>query len=427
MVNINKAIGVTSKERFLQTLNHQPVDKVVVDFGATHVSGIAASTVSKLRKHVLGDNDYRVKVIEPYQMLGEIDDRLRDALGIDVLGVLPPKTLFGFENRHFKPFTLFDGTEVLVPVEFNVTPTPEGGWYIYPEGDTSVPPSGHMPKDGFYFDAICRQSPIDDNNLNVDDNLAEFGPLSDKDIKFIADSAKSAADKNYGAILSAPGTAFGDIALVPGMWMKETKGIRDIEEWYVSTVMRRDYVYSAFEKQCEIAVANLDRLFKALNDDVQATFTTGTDFGMQHGLFISPNTYRDLYKPFHKTINNHIHKNSDWKVFIHSCGSIVELLPDLIEAGFDILNPVQCSAAGMDPKMLKSEFGDDLIFWGGGVDTQKTLPFGTPEQVYDQVSERISIFNKNGGFVFDAIHNIQANVPVENILAMFKAIKDSSN
>ncbi|RKY05786.1 MAG: methyltransferase [Planctomycetota bacterium] len=416
----------SSKQRFLKTLTHQPVDKVVVDFGATHVTGIAAGTLSKLRRQLLGDDDYKVKVIEPYQMLGEIDDELRDVLGIDVLGVLGPRTMFGFENRNFKPFTMFDGTEVLVPGAFNVTPTPDGGWYIYPEGDTSVAPSGHMPKDGFYFDAICRQGPIDDGNLNVEDNLAEFGPLSDDDIQFFADSAKDASGKDLGAILSVPGAGFGDIALVPAMWMKETPGIRDVEEWYISTAVRRDYVYKVFEKQCEIALANLDRLFKALGDDVGAAFTTGTDFGTQNGLFISPQSYRDLFKPFHKAINDHIHKNSNWKVFIHSCGSVVELLPDLIEAGFDILNPVQCSAAGMDPKMLKSEFGDDLVFWGGGVDTQKTLPFGTAEEVYDEVSERISIFNNNGGFVFDAIHNIQANVPVENVLAMFKAIKDSS-
>ena len=417
----------TSKQRFLKTLNHEPVDKVVVDFGATHVTGIAASTLSKLRKQLLGDEDYKVKIIEPYQMLGEIDDELRCALGIDVVGVLGPRTMFGFENRDFKPFTMFDGTEVLVPGEFNVTATPDGGWYIYPEGDISVAPSGHMPKGGFYFDAICRQGPIDDDNLNVEDNLTEFGPLSDEDIEFIADSARRASEQNTGAILSVPGTGFGDIALVPGMWLKETRGIRDVEEWYVSTAIRRDYVYAIFERQCEIAIGNLDKLFKALGNDVQAAFTTGTDFGTQNGLFISPNAYRDLYKPFHKIINDHIHNNSNWKVFIHSCGSVVKLLPDLVEAGFDILNPVQCSAAGMDAKMLKSEFGDDLVFWGGGVDTQKTLPFGTAGEVYDEVSERISIFNNNGGFVFNAIHNIQANVPIENILAMFKAIKDTSS
>jgi len=136
--------------------------------------------------------------------------------------------------------------------------------------------------------------------------------------------------------------------------------------------------------------------------------------------------YRDLYKPFHKKLNDYIHSHSNWKVFIHSCGAISELIPDLIEAGFDILNPVQCSATGMDPAMLKREFGKDLVFWGGGVDTQHTMPSGTPEDVYREVSERIAIFNRDGGFVFDAIHNIQGDTRVENLLALFDAIRDSS-
>jgi len=152
---------------------------------------------------------------------------------------------------------------------------------------------------------------------------------------------------------------------------------------------------------------------------------TGTDFGTQRGPFVSLQSYRDLYKPFHKAVNDLIHRRSKWKTFIHSCGSVYQLLPDFIEAGFDVLNPVQCSAAEMDPVRLKREFGKDLVFWGGGVDTQKTMAFGTPDQVYAEVRERIDIFNQDGGFVFNAIHNIQGNTPVENIEAMFKAIRDS--
>jgi uroporphyrinogen-III decarboxylase len=158
---------------------------------------------------------------------------------------------------------------------------------------------------------------------------------------------------------------------------------------------------------------------------VQAAFVSGTDFGTQRGLFISTQAYRDLYKPFQKAINDKIHELTNWKIFIHSCGSIYQLIPDIIDAGFDILNPIQCSAAQMEPQRLKDEFGDQLVFWGGGVDTQKTLPFGTPKQVYDEVRSRIEIFNKNSGFVFNSIHNVQSNVPTENILAMFKAINDA--
>ena len=210
------------------------------------------------------------------------------------------------------------------------------------------------------------------------------------------------------------------------MWLKRTKGIRDVQEWYMSTIARRDYVYAVFEKQCEIGIENLGRLAEALGDTVQVAFVTGTDFGQQHGTFIAPAAYRDLYQPFHKEVNDLIHKHTHWKTFIHSCGSVVDLIPDFIAAGFDILNPVQCSAAGMDARTLKREYGKDLVFWGGAVDTQKTLPFGAPEDVYQEVRERIDIFNDGGGYVFNTIHNLQANTPVENMLAMLEAVKDSA-
>jgi len=417
---------MNSRERLQRTLNHEPVDRVCVDFGATHVTGISASTLSKLRKALLGEDDYRVKVIEPYQMLGEIDEKLVDALGVDVLPVLPPKTMFGFENKDWKEFTLFDGTEVLVPGDFNVTSDGKGGWHLYPEGDTSVPPSGHMPKDGFYFDAICRQQPVIDDELDPADNLKEFGIWTAEDIAPLVEKGDKTYQMSKGAILSSPGTGFGDIALVPATWMKDTPGIRDIEEWYVSTAMRRDYVYKVFEGQCEIALKNLRLLIDTLGDKVQAVFTTGTDFGTQQGLFISPDAYKDLFQPFHKIINEFIHKYSNWKIFIHSCGAVKQLIPDFIESGFDILNPVQCSAAGMDPDELKERFGKDLVFWGGGVDTQKTLHFGTPDEVYEEVTQRIELFNNPTGMVFNAIHNIQAKTPLKNVLAMFRAIKDSA-
>ena len=152
---------------------------------------------------------------------------------------------------------------------------------------------------------------------------------------------------------------------------------------------------------------------------------TGTDFGTQRGLFISVDSYRDLFKPYHKQVNDLIHRRTNWKTFIHSCGSVWDLLPDFIEAGFDVLNPVQCSAAKMDARALKREFGRHIVFWGGGVDTQRTLAFGTPDEVYREVRERIEIFNDGGGFVFNTIHNIQGPTPLENVQAMFRAIHDS--
>jgi len=419
---------MTGRERLALTLNHQEPDRVCVDFGATFVTGMHVSAVSRLRKAVLGDPDYRVKVIEPYQMLGEIDDELREALGIDVVGKLPRKTIFGTENKDWKPFKLFDGTEVLVSGDFNVTVEPEtGDLLMYPEGDTSAPPSGRMPKGGYFFDAIIRQEPIDESKLDPADNCEEFALLSDEDIEYYKQAAEWFDERSdYGAVLIIPGAAFGDIALVPAPWMKHPKGIRDVAEWYASLVTRPDYIRKVFEKQCEIALQNINTLIDIFGDRVQVALTTGTDFGTQRGLFLSRKIYLELFMPFHKAVNDLIHSRTNWKVFIHSCGSVYDLIPDFIEAGFDILNPVQCSAAKMDPKKLKEEFGKDLVFWGGGVDTQRTMAFGTPEEVYREVRERIEIFAPGGGFVFNSVHNIQGNTSTENILAMFKAIRDSA-
>jgi uroporphyrinogen-III decarboxylase len=221
-----------------------------------------------------------------------------------------------------------------------------------------------------------------------------------------------------------PGLAFGDVALVPATWMKNPQGIRDVEEWYVSTAARPDYVYKVFERQCEFALKNIELLARAVGDKFNVVFVSGTDFGTQRGLLSSLASYRRLFKPFQKAVNDQIHRLTPWKTFIHTCGAVPDLIPDLIEAGFDILNPVQCSATGMDPRRLKSDFGRDLVFWGGGVDTQTTLPFGTPDEVYRQVRERIDIFAPGGGFVFNSVHNVLSNVPVENMLAMFRAVKD---
>jgi hypothetical protein len=315
---------------------------------------------------------------------------------------------------------------VLVPENFNTTTDANGDILIYPEGDVTVPPSGRMPKGYYFFDTLIRQPPVDDDHLDPADNLEEFGPLSEGDLAWYRrKAAELDAAGSVGVTLTMPGTAFGDIALVPGPWMKHPKGIRDIEEWYVSTVIRQDYVRAIFERQCEIGLKNLETLIGVLGDRVQAVFLTGTDFGTQRGLFISSEAYRELFKPYHKRVNDLIHARSSWKTFIHSCGAVAELIPEFIEAGFDILNPVQCSADGMDARTLKKEFGKQITFWGGGSNTQQTLPFGTPDEVYRECRERIEIFGEGGGFVFDAIHNVQATTPTENMLAMFKAIKDS--
>ncbi|MEI6083541.1 MAG: uroporphyrinogen decarboxylase family protein [Verrucomicrobiota bacterium] len=416
---------MTPRERLHAALNHQEGDRVPVDFGSTAVTGMHVSAVTRLRRAVLKDDAYRVKVIEPYQMLGEIDTPLREALGIDAVGLMPRKTFFGFENEDWKPFRMFDGTEVLVPGNFNVTANASGDYLIYPEGDTAAPASGHMPKDAFFFDTIVRQPPVDEDKLNPADNLEEFAVLDADTLQWYDRRIRELEETSGGVVLTMPGTGFGDIALVPVPWLKHPKGIRDIEEWYISTAVRKDYVHAIFEKQCEIGLKNLETLIARLGNRVQAVFLTGADFGTQRGTFISKEAYRELFKPYHTRINKLVHQKSSWKTFIHSCGAVYDLLPDFIDAGFDILNPVQCSAARMDARTLKNEFGQHLVFWGGGANTQQTLPFGTPDEVYREVRERIEIFGAGGGFVFDTVHNVQGPTPVANLRAMFKALKDA--
>ncbi len=419
----------SSRQRVSLALAHREPDRVPLDLGGSPVTGMHVSSVYLLRQALqLDPPGTPVKVIEPYQMLGEIAPDLIDALQVDVVPLPAPVTFFGFRHEGWKPWTLFDGTPVLVPRAFNTDPEPNGDILMYPEGDRSAPASGRMPHGGYYFDSIIRQGPIDDARLNPEDNLEEFVPLSADDLAYYRHEAERLYTTTDKAIFANPGgTAFGDISLVPAPWLKHPRGIRDVQEWYISTVTRRDYVYRVFERQCEIALANLQRFHEAVGDRISIFYSSGTDFGMQTGPFISAQTYRQLYQPFHREINGWIHRHTPWKTFIHSCGSIAALLDDMIEAGFDIVNPVQCSARGMEPRQLKDRFGDRVTFWGGGVDTQRTLPFGIADEVRREVEERIRIFAPGGGFVFNTVHNVQACVPVANLLALYETVRQRGN
>ena len=419
----NKA-ALTGRQRVLKTLNYQKVDRVPVDLGGTPCSGAHVSVIANLRRTLgLDKAGEPVKLVEPYQMLGEIAADLRAALGIDVVALPSPRNMFGFENAGWKKWRTFDGTDCLVPAKFNTKPEPSGDILMYPQGDKSAKPSARMPKGGYYFDSIIRQKPIDDAKLDPADNLEEFQPISEEDLAYYEHKAAELYDNTDLAVAAAfGGTAFGDIALVPAPWLKDPKGIRDIEEWYISTIARRDYIQEVFARQTEIALKNLRSIHQAVGDRVQVLHMDGTDLASQNSLFCSPDTYRELYLPCSRKLNDWIHAHTKWKTIKHCCGGCEPLIEGFIEAGFDILNPVQTSARGMDPKHLVEEFGGRIVFWGGGVDTQQTLPFGSPDQVASQVKERVRIFGKTKGYVFNTIHNIQCNTPVENVLAMFRAL-----
>jgi len=418
---------MNSRERVILALNHEEPDRVPLDLGGSPTTGMHVSTVYALRQALkLDPPGTPVKVIEPYQMLGEIKPDLWEALGVDIAGLNSPTTMFGFKNEKWKPWRLFDGTPVLVPEKFNTEPDAEGNILMYPQGDRNAPPCARMPKGGFYFDALDRQKrPLDWDRLDPRENVEEYGPISSEELEYYRREAEQLYGQTDKAVFANfGGTGFGDIALVPGLQLKHPKGIRGVKEWYMCHVRRPDYIFKVFELQCEIALENLEKIYKAVGNRVTVVFVTGTDFGTQNGPIMSNKTYRKLYLPFHKRVNDWIHENTEWKTFIHSCGSIEPLIKDFIEAGFDILNPVQTSATNMDPQKLKTKYGGKITFWGGGVDTQQTLPFGTAEQVRKEVHERIRIFAPGGGFVFNTIHNVQPKVSIKNILAMYKAVRE---
>ena len=415
---------MSSSERLRKSLHHETPDRLCVDFGGTVVTGIHVSCVASLRDYYHLEKR-PVKVHDPYQMLGWIDEDLMKVLGVDVIGVFPRNTTFGFPNENWTEFRMPWGQEVLVSEHFKTTTDANGDLLLYPEGDTAAPPSGRMPTSGFFVDTIIRQEPIDEDKLNPEDNLEEFTPISQQDLDYFEAQVDQVAGKDYGVVANFGGTAFGDIALVPAPFLKHPRGIRDIAEWYMSTASRQDYIHAVFTRQCEIALENLRKIWDVVGNRIHVVFLCGTDFGTQTSQFCSTDTFASLYAPYYKKINDWIHAHTAWKTFKHCCGAVEPFMQPFIDAGFDVINPVQCSAAGMDPEHLKAAYGDELVFWGGGVDTQKTLPFGTPEEVYDQVRQRIDIFGENGGFVFNTIHNLQAQTPLENIVSMVRAIQAS--
>jgi len=397
----------TSRKRVLASVEHKEPDRVPIDLGGTICSGIMAQTLHRLRQR-LGLKERKVKVYDVFQMLGEVEIDVVEKLHIDVLPVEPPALFFGIKRENYKPWKLFDGTPVLVPADFNVKIDEEGNWLLHEGGDPEAPVVGKMPKDGYYFDdltAIWSSSELQYPSL---DNLREQYLLTEEEMEFMAKHASFLRKET-------------DKALIGGLWLKSGLGIiGSIPDFLALIALDKGYVKEFLHKKHEIIMENLRLLWEALGDNIDIIILEGFDFGAQNSELISPTDFKELYLPFYRKQFTWVHENTSWKTFQHCCGSITKILPFLVNAGLDIINPVQTSASGMEPKWLKEQFGDRITFWGGGVNTQKTLPFGTPEEVSKEVEERIKIFAPGGGYVFCAIHNIQYGVPIDNIIAAFE-------
>jgi hypothetical protein len=417
----------TPRKRLEDTINHRDPGKVVVDFGGTSQTGIHANALAALRD-ALGLEKRAIKVIEPFQLLGMIDDDLIEALELCVVKVSTDSTIFGYENKNWKPWKLPTGLDVLVGGGFVTTVDDKDGYtYIYPRGNKDFPPSAKLPPNGYFFDNCFRtfKEFVEENSNGAEDYAEDYNVYSDEKLKILEDKCNHLySNTDLGLIGGGGLLAPGDFGHIPGPGIPYPKGIRDIENFICAHVTHPDYIHQIFGYQTEIALKNAKLCKQVYGDRIQVIHVSTTDFGTQRGPIMSKEMFREFYKPYYKQITDWIHQNTNWKTFFHTCGSVLDLLQDFYEMGVDILNPVQCSAEGMDPKLLKEKWGGRFTFWGGGVNTQKTLPFGTPEEVYKEVSERLSIFAPGGGYVFSAIHNIQGPTPVANMLAMFNAVKD---
>lgn len=413
---------MTSKERVRTSFEHRQPDKMAVDFGGFACSQMNALTVGRLRKYY-GLPEEPVKILDMSTMTGVIEPDLKQVLGSDVQFLEPKYDTFGHTCDNWKEWE-YHGEKVLIPGNCTTTEDGKGGWYVYPMGDTSAEHSGHLPAGGYYFDNVMRSPEFDEDEAKPEDNAEECQIISDEDLAYYKKKVDAYKADGRALVISPGYYALGDAANIPGPNVKNPKGIRNLDEWYTAPLLYPDYVHEVFEIQVERAIASFEKIYRELGNDIDVMYLCGTDFGTQRGPFISPETVKEFYVPYYKKMNDWIHQHTQWKTLKHSCGGIFPIIPLLIEGGFDAVNPVQCSAAGMDPQALKDTYGKDILFWGGGVDTQKVLPLGTPDEVREQVKQRCEIFSKDGGYIFNTIHIIQADAPVENIAAMIETVKE---
>jgi len=409
--------AMTSRQRVMAALNHREPDRVAVDLGAMRSTGIQAVAYNRLKAY-LGQAGGQTRVYDLIQQLAEPEAWALERFGIDAMDVG-----WDWPGEVWKDWALPDGSIGQVPGWFNLV-RPTGPWQITADDGTLI---AEMPEGCFYF--TQKHWPLERNGI-TDENLRRLPELMPKVMWAVPSPIwkEGLSDANLDAIARRARHLHEttDRALMIGFggnlfeWGTFLLGLARFLE---DLMLERAKVERLLDRLVEIHLSNLDRLLPRIAGTVDI-IQLGDDLGTESGPFFSPQIYREVFRPRHATIINHIKKHSGLKVFLHSCGSIYKLLPDLIEAGFEVVNPVQTSAADMDPVRLKREFGREIAFWGGGCDTQRVLPRGTPQQVYDDVKRRVEILAPGGGFVFTQVHNILAEVPPANVEAMFKALDD---
>jgi uroporphyrinogen decarboxylase len=397
---------MNSRERVLKTIQHQEPDRIPIDLGSTIVTGISATKYHELKQY-LGFRINHTRIFDVYLMLAQIDLEVLDQLAVDTIMVpwLMRRDRWGIRLDNWKSWEHPKGFTAEVPSNFSPDIMPDGTLLMIKDGRVFA----KMPPSGFYFDYLENERRIGDNL--PDTEKARYALLTDEELEFIQSTAKFLFDETDKALVGDAGGQDLDI-------------VGSYDEWLMLLAAEKEYMSEFYTKRAESVIENLKLYHQAVGELIQVIFF-GQDFGMQDRELLSPRTFKEIIFSPYKQIFDWIHKNTTWKVMFHSDGSLVNILPLMIEMGIDILNPVQCTAAGMNPSYLKSTFGDRLVFWGAGVDTQDVLPYGTVDQVREQVYQRISVFAPEGGYIFSPVHNIQDDVPVENIIAAYEAAKES--
>lgn len=410
---------MTSRDRVLTAMSHREPDRTPIDFSGHRSSGISAIAYPKLRSY-LGMEPKPIRVYDPIQQLAIVDEDLLDRFGVDTIEL---GRAFALQDDDWADWTLPDGTPCQMPV-WALPERGEGEWVIRSKSGRVIArmPDGALYFEQAYFPFAEQKADLEALPEAMDESMwtaiaSPPGPLAagPEGRQVLSEEAQRLRETTDRAIIGL----FGGNLLEIGQFLYRN------DHFFMLLASEPKKAYDFLDRLVEFHLVNLEQFLGAVGKYIDI-IVFGDDLGMQTGPQISPEMYRAFFKPRHQCMWTRAKELADVKVMLHSCGGIRELLPDLIEAGLDAVNPVQISCSGMDSKELKAEFGNDLVFWGGGCDTQEVLSNGTPERVRRHVQEQIEIWAHGGGFVFQQVHNIMANVPSENIVAMFDAVRGRS-
>ncbi len=412
---------MTKRERVLAAIGHREPDKIPLDLGAMRSTGVTAVAYNNLKKY-LGIGAGHTRIYDVVQQLAQPELPILDYVETDVVDL---GRAFLTAETDWKDFTLPDGSPAKIPAYADFVPDGTGGWLAR---SAEGRPIGAMPAGSFYLSQT--HFPLHDwdgRDLSVLQKLPELmgrvtwaafptAPWHEPLTREHAAEIRRRARELYESTDFAVMAAFGGNLLEWGQYLCRN------DQFLIDLVENPRKVEALLDKLTELHLESLERFLDAIEGYVQI-IQMGDDLGTQLAPQISPQMYRRFFKPRHRLIYERVKKRPGIHLFLHSCGAIADLLPDLIEIGVEIINPVQTSARGMEPERLKREFGKDLTFWGGGCDTQRVLPLGTVEEIDDHVRRRIEVLAPGGGFVFTQVHNIMPHVPPQNIVAMVEAAK----